>query len=253
MLLAFDLDGTLVTRQFTLPDATREAVRAAERAGHAVTVVTGRCEASTRRYLEALGVSRPYATCHGARVALRSGRVLLHSALPSAVVEDLVARHREARLGLHAGLSTYVVDPDDACWAWERAEGFELVPLHRYAGEAVTKAVLRRAPGMLEALRARHGGVTLYASLDHVEVIAAEAHKGEALRLIAAELGFAREDVIAFGDGENDASMLAWAGHAVSVGDAVDAARAAAHEHVAAPEALGVAGWIDAHLLRRAV
>src|SRR5690606_20211136 len=52
MLLAFDLDKTLVTDDFRLPVETADAVSAARAAGHHVTVLTGRPLIAAREYLQ---------------------------------------------------------------------------------------------------------------------------------------------------------------------------------------------------------
>ena len=55
---------------------------------------------------------------------------------------------------------------------------------------------------------------------------------------------------MAFGDGPNDASMLAWAGRGIAVGPhACAEVLAAADEHIAAPEELGVVRWLEANVL----
>jgi hypothetical protein len=59
----------------------------------------------------------------------------------------------------------------------------------------------------------------------------------------------AQHDVIAFGDGNNDLTMLEWAGHGVAVGFAEAHKAGVAQETIAPPEELGVADWINQHLL----
>jgi hydroxymethylpyrimidine pyrophosphatase-like HAD family hydrolase len=55
-----------------------------------------------------------------------------------------------------------------------------------------------------------------------------DASKGAALALVAARLGIAREEVVAFGDGHNDVPMIAWAGLGVAMGTGKEEARAVA-------------------------
>ena len=50
----------------------------------------------------------------------------------------------------------------------------------------------------------------------YLEVTGPGADKGTALQLIAQELGVAQKDVVAFGDGPNDVTMLRWAGYGVA-------------------------------------
>ncbi len=53
-------------------------------------------------------------------------------------------------------------------------------------------------------------------------------NKATALAEVAAGLGVAAADVLAFGDGRNDIEMLAWAGRGIAIGDAPDEVRAVA-------------------------
>src|SRR5690606_25912396 len=84
----------------------------------------------------------------------------------------------------------------------------------------------------------------------YLEVVPENGDKGSALRLIAERVGVDRRDVVAFGDGLNDLTMISWAGRSVAVGnDVYPAVLAAADEHIAAPEQGGVARWIEENVL----
>lgn len=121
MLLAFDLDNTVVTRGNEIPDPIVRAVAAARRAGHLVTVLTGRPKASTLPFLDTLGVAGPYAVNHGAIVFGEDDAVLSRSLIAAPVVDRLVHRY-----GVDEGLEyafmfdddIYVRDPEDPRWSW---------------------------------------------------------------------------------------------------------------------------------------
>jgi hydroxymethylpyrimidine pyrophosphatase-like HAD family hydrolase len=88
----------------------------------------------------------------------------------------------------------------------------------------------------------------------YLEVTGPHAEKGCALELISRHLGFDRSDVVAFGDGVNDLSMLAWASHAVAVGpDAGTKLLGLVDERIAAPEDNGVANWLEVNLFNKTV
>jgi len=61
-------------------------------------------------------------------------------------------------------------------------------------------------------------------------VHSAGASKGNALEVLAAEMGVDRGEVLAIGDSVNDVSMLAWAGHSAAPEHCDGYARAAAGE-----------------------
>ena len=54
------------------------------------------------------------------------------------------------------------------------------------------------------------------------------APKGDALRRLAAHLGIPQTQVMAVGDQDNDASMVAWAGVGVAMGNGSPATKSAA-------------------------
>lgn len=259
MLLAFDLDSTLVTTDHRLPEAIRQAIFAARERGHHITVLTGRTEASARQYLDLLKVSGPYSTNHGASVADGKGRLMQHCVLTGDTVRSLLKRYQGVpglEFSCSVGDRLYVRDPEDARWTWAHTLNHELLPIDAYEGEGAEKVVFsceRGAGGMHRELSDLHPQLMYYLWEDaFLEVTAGDAHKGAALKLIAQSLGYSREETVAFGDGINDVTMLAWAGRGVAVGFAHPEVMAVADEHILEPEANGVARWLKDVLLKDA-
>ena len=60
------------------------------------------------------------------------------------------------------------------------------------------------------------------------DIIPKEGGKEVGIAAAADYYGITREEVIVFGDGDNDCSMLRWAGTGVAMGNATPAAKAAA-------------------------
>ena len=63
---------------------------------------------------------------------------------------------------------------------------------------------------------------------DHVYIMAKDATKGLAVEILAELYGFSADEVLAFGDNKNDASMLSWAGIGVAMGNGNIQAKSAA-------------------------
>ena len=91
--------------------------------------------------------------------------------------------------------------------------------------DAITQAVAEA--------HARHDArlAVLRTDPPYLEFTAANVNKATALAAVAESLGASRAEVVAFGDGNNDAAMLAWAGLGVAMPHAAPSARAAA-DHV---------------------
>lgn len=257
MLLAFDLDGTIVTHGRVFPEPVRDAILAARDAGHLVTVITGRHQRGAQVVLDALGIEGHYATCHGARVHALAGEHHSEWHLEPEVVRHLL-EHPANSPGTLGFLSTrdrmFVHEPGHDAWAWARHEGHSLHAQHTYADEPAHKFVLatENASRWRDELRERYPHLTSYVWNDrYVEVVAAGGHKGHALARLAAVHGIDQRDTVAFGDGVNDIEMLRWAGHAVGVGELQPGVADVIDEHIPGPEDLGVARWLERHVLGR--
>ena len=250
-LLAFDLDGTVVTREQGIPDAIRGAINRVRSMGHVVTVLTGRTETSARPFLDVLEVRVPYATAQGAMVSHADGRVMYESRLPGSTVRDVLDVAEPASFFVATGTQFYVPQPEHERWDWARTEGHIVTDYRQYVNEAALKVFLyHQRPEVMQArLQQRFPTLSYYPWQDrYLEVTATDAHKGAALERIAGNLGIAREDVIAFGDGSNDLTMLSWAGHGVAVGEFEAHFAGVADETIPPPEEHGVATWLEANL-----
>lgn len=255
MLLAFDLDGTIVTHDRVLPDPIRDAILAARDRGHVVTVITGRNRVGAARVLEALGVDCHYGTCQGARIHALGDNHHVELTLEEDLVPGLLERlnaEPDTDFYLSTRDALYVRDPAIARWSWAREEGQILRPLDAYAGQPAHKFIVHtpRAAHLFEELSAAHPHLAYYRwGTDYLEVVASGGHKGNALRHIAQVHGIPMSETVAFGDGPNDLEMLSFAGRAVGVGHLAPGVAERIDEHVAPPEELGVARWLERHVL----
>ncbi len=257
MLLAFDLDKTIVRNDFVLPSAIAEALHKAREAGHHVTVLTGRPRMAMLDYLEQLGVVDFYSANHGALVVGKAGEVLRQQRIEKEHVGQLLGPycdHPDIEFSCVVDDTLYVKNPEDERWSWAHTANRQLERYHPGLELHADKIVFS-ANGHTEGLRTlvseRHPTFIQYPWDDgYLEITGPEADKGSALKLLAELLGYKQQDVIAFGDGPNDVSMLRWAGYGVAVGPhAHPEVLAVADEHIASPEELGVARWLEEHLL----
>lgn len=78
----------------------------------------------------------------------------------------------------------------------------------------------------------------------NVEITRADANKGSGLRWLCDHLGVPVGDAVAFGDSDNDLTMLEAAGDGVAMGNANDACRAVANHVTASCAESGVARYL---------
>lgn len=257
MLLAFDLDKTLVTDDFQLPLDIVQSIDAARAAGHLVTVLTGRPLVAARNYLAQLRIDLPHSVNHGSTILDGDGTLISRKHLvPHEVAALLDARLPDPELEFSCvvGETMFVKDPAHERWTFAHAQG-RVVSSYEPGLSLSADKVVFHTNGQSHRLEAElatsHPHLLRYIWGDgYFEVVPENGDKGSALKFISEKLGVAREQVVAFGDGQNDLTMIQWAGRSVAVGDDVfPEVLAAAHEHVPSPEQGGVAKWIEANVL----
>lgn len=134
---------------------------------------------------------------------------------------------------------------DNKLIMFSSAEEMEQATMHsaelvRYIAEP------ERVPqAMLDALNAMQGVEVTWSYRLHLDVMGKGAHKGALIPLLADICGVGVEHVMALGDQDNDAPMLAAAGLGVAMGGASEKAKAAADYVAAAAEDSGFAKALE--------
>jgi Cof subfamily protein (haloacid dehalogenase superfamily) len=258
-LIATDLDGTLFAPDHEVSDETARALRRAADRGVEVVVATGRSHWSAVPRLEHLECIRWIICSNGATVYdMAAGEIVLRRELTDEQSVAVTGSVAEQFPGVG--------------FAWESPDGVfhtdRWIANRRAAGgkfgvtERPTKELDLIAESILKLMVAHHE-LTEYAWLDavaphvpaelsvstsgaaFVEVTAPEANKGDAIRLLCADLGVDRTETIAFGDHSNDLGMLTWAGTGYAMGDAGPRIREAADATAPSNADHGVAQVLD--------
>ena len=98
----------------------------------------------------------------------------------------------------------------------------------------------------MKELPLRFTGLAVSSSVDrNVEINHKDANKGAALTGLASRLGLTRSQVMSFGDGLNDISMIREAGIGVAMQNAVEEVKSAADLITGSCEESGVAQVIE--------
>jgi len=245
-LAAIDIDDTLVGHDGAISPANAAAVRRLVAIGVRVLLASGRSHANMLPFHRRLGLpAGPIISAQGA-IAQDSdtGAVWFEIAIPAADVAEVtrdgrahgfaVQQYRPA--GIHIETRTRWTDFDQA----RNAEPHRLVHDLLTSGEGgavpddAAKIIWLGDPGAIDAAtaaaHARYEPRLVVTRTDppYLEFSAPNVTKATALAAVARTLGVAQGDTLAFGDGNNDAAMLAWAGLGVAMPHASPAARAAA-------------------------
>ena len=265
-LIATDLDDTLLDANSALTARSREALRAAMAAGCGVTIVSGRMPEATLPLAEQIGVNAPMVLYNGAMVYdHRDKSTLFARRIPFDLALALVRRIEAMGLyvQLYPGMGYYCDELRPQTEAYARQIRVAAIPAHmpmsRWLEENpcdLQKLLIIDTPEGTAKARAAlteafPSGVTCVKSKPHyLEIAAKGVSKGQALSALAARLRIGPDEVMAFGDGENDVPMLAFAGAGWAMANGCAAARACA-AHIAPPNTEdGVAQVVERYLER---
>ncbi|MBI5828863.1 MAG: HAD-IIB family hydrolase [Chloroflexi bacterium] len=233
-LAAFDLDGTLLGPDLVLSPRVKAAVARAQANGMRVTLATGRGPSPTDQWAAELGLTAPLICFQGGIVYdYRARRVLHETRLDPAVVPLIV------RLAEEHGWNLQFESPDMIYLPRESNHPEELFELLRVSNWKRVEDFLTDLPEtphkFIVSLHTRAERDALAAQLRQVSS-ADQRLAGMGLAWLAGHLGIRQEEVLAVGDNDNDAEMLAWAGVGVAMGGGSPVALAAA-DWVAPPVA----------------
>ena len=231
--LAFDLDGTLLTPDEVVSPRNRAAIKSAQAAGLQVIIASARWMTLASSVARDVGASPVVIACSGAQVRrLTDGHDLLDLHLPAAFVEELFAVCDTVRcIATVSAGDRVVVKMEGATTAQDRPDDMEFTEslAATLAGTHPRIALIQGTDAyarILAELEPRWSEFVRFVESTSsrgkpiLTITAAGADKGVALAVACAELGIEPEDVVAFGDADNDIEMFRVAGAAVVMGQA---------------------------------
>ena len=254
--LAIDLDGTLLIGE-TLSPANKKAVADADRAGFKIIIATARWRQMAERIAAEIGITAPIIACSGAQVYIPAQQCdIFDHRLPADFVLELyeLCDSHRCIVTVTTDVDTLLKlegEPDPAQVPAEmkwisKLTGTEssLPRIATIQGSALIKVIKTE-------LRDRYAKtVNIYDSVGPtgkliLTITAKAANKGSALLAACEHTGINPEEVIAFGDAENDISMFEIAGGSVAMGQADERIKSAATSVTSANTEDGVARAIE--------
>ncbi|MCQ2452550.1 MAG: HAD family hydrolase [Oscillospiraceae bacterium] len=261
--IALDLDRTTLDSRGRLPEENRRAIEQALAAGVRVVVVSGRpFGALPEEIAEIPGLTHAI-TGNGCGVYhLPTGECLLAFQLERESVKQILALCQGKELGVECTVRGQAF-AEQRFWddpvrfgATEKGAGYirkTRRPVRDIRGfllaqderPDVINLVCRTDEQRLalqEELAQAVPGLYMTSSIERLlEISSAESGKHRALKRLLAEWGILPEETAAFGDGDNEAEMLASVGYGIAMADATDACRRAAGYQTISNNEAGVA------------
>ena len=238
-LVALDLDGTVLDKRLQIRPATIEAMRRVRAQGVKVMLVTGRHHVATYAYWHQLELELPAICCNGTYIYdFRTHRPLVGDPLTRDEARQLLALVRKhsiyAMVYVDEAMTyetTSPFSPNILNWSLtlpealrprvERVGSFDQLiedapTIWKFTTASEDEVAMRAFAADIEQTL---GLSCEWSGNERLDIAHAGNSKGNRLRQWIAENGIAREEVIAFGDQQNDMEMLRIAGLGVAMGN----------------------------------
>ncbi len=229
-LSAVDLDGTLLGPHKEVSEENAAAVKRLNENGARVIIASGRRHQNSIRFQRQLGLTGPIIACQGGLIRDgEQGTVIEAHFLPANTAREIVlagekygvdvifyhldhlyvGRKRDRWVDLY---ESRVGEKTETVPSLDQLEGRHALKIVWYGDPEI----LKRARSEMET-RFHEKADVLATELENLEFMPRGINKSTALEKVAREFGVKREEVLAFGDAENDVHMLSWAGLGVAM------------------------------------
>ena len=232
-VLAFDIDGTLTNSKKEITPATRTAIMKAAEQGCVIALATGRPVQGVADFVRELNfkdIGGYVISLNGGYVlSCKEGKVISQDLLPMEYYGQIcdMAKEYGVTLLTYEGDDVITENPDDEYVQIEaRINKIEIrkvddmkshltfsIPKFLMVGDGEYMAdVEQKVKPVFE------GKLDVYRSEPFfLEILPKGINKANALNALLQEVGATREELIAFGDGYNDLSMIEYAGMGVAM------------------------------------
>ncbi|WP_437591536.1 HAD family hydrolase [Sorangium sp. So ce1000] len=262
-LAIIDLDDTLLGPDKQISPENKEALERLRASGLEIVIASGRHHENILRFKDHVGAMNWTISSHGA---------IVRHAGTNELLQELTVPEEEAlalyEFGRRAGLTLIVYHRDGvfteaesewtrlyasrAGWSPRRAD------LSGLAASGVQKVIFCESSGRIAKLFPEMKGAysgRLYVVVtdpEYLEFTSPNANKALAAQNLASKLHVERRDTLAFGDGNNDAELLAWAGFSVAMAHGRETAlKAASKVSPPGPPETAFARAVDLALAQR--
>lgn len=235
-LVAIDMDGTLLNRQKLVPEENRQAVAQAIEKNIYITIATGRMPGSASYFAKELGMTNcPVISCNGGVVKSLDGKKNIFEAhFEKQTLIELIEMSYANNwyIRWYIGDTIYVRYFDENMFpAYRTTKGLDIVPVgDDYANylDNVTQLVVCDITGHIQdvydKIADEFGDVIgLQQNTGYtMDITPPGITKAVGLSKLAEYLGIKQEEVMAIGDGDNDLTMVEYAGMGVAMDNGID-------------------------------
>ncbi|CAH7386196.1 phosphosugar phosphatase YigL [Vibrio chagasii] len=264
-IVASDLDGTLLAPNHQLSDFTKLTLKKLHEQGYTFIFATGRHHVDVAGIRQIAGIPAYMITSNGARVHDQNDQLMYSQNVPQELVQPVIDIVRQ-----DPNIFIHMYQNED--WLLDREDEM-LAKFHSESGFSYKRFEADNAPNdgiakvffthpeqdheylvtFEQKLKEAFGDKlnVAFSTPWCLEVMAAEVSKGHALDAVAKSLNLTLDNCVAFGDGMNDAEMLAMAGTGLIMGTSHEKVMQALpdNEVIGSNADDAVAHYLEKHLL----
>ena len=231
-MIVSDVDGTLFQKDNKLDPVTVELVRKFHNSGGIFTLATGRMKKSIEPFIQTLQIGFPVIVYNGAQIIDPvTNQVLTAHTLDRELAREALRLLKRFPLDLimHVNQQPYVRGYSEAVVDHMKKDGIHCHVTKEF-DELIeappTKMLIIGNPNLLQQFADQlianvgYDFHPVYSSWNYLEILPADATKGNALKTLSTIRGIPLERIVAIGDERNDVSMLKAAGLGVAVANA---------------------------------
>lgn len=221
-LIAIDVDGTLLDRESHLSASTRTYLRERALAGEVIVLSSGRPYRSLEAFYRDIGLQSPIVCYNGALIFIpgETPFPIFKEKIKKEDIRAIASKGIASSLMCESGGTAYIDHEDEYLRHYFPYEGIKLKkgPLEKTLKEDAYTALFKVDDEKAEALRKEiesHPGLKYrhWRGVPYAEAFKEGVDKGAAIRYLMTIFALTKDDVIAFGDSDNDFTMLQEAGH----------------------------------------
>ncbi|MCI6033333.1 HAD family hydrolase [Fusobacterium varium] len=253
-LIAMDLDGTLLTKDKRVSDFNRDILNKKSNEGIELVIASGRDLYSIMDLTRCLNVK--YHICFNGAKIYKNKKLIYSKSMNKEICLDILEKAVEIGLDYSATAGREVhftkIDPE---YVKEYKTNKELQFFHitdrRPLGREFEKMVFVGEADKFKKLRKyvteKYGNeLNIFGSGDGVmDIVNIQCSKGEALKNVAEDIGIPIGQTMAFGDNENDLSMLDIAGCSVIMANAAEELKKSKYERTVTNDENGVGTFVE--------
>ncbi len=237
-LAVFDMDDTLLGPDRQISPENVDALQRLRAAGVEVVIASGRHHQNIVEFEAALGFKGWVISAGGAVVSHAETQELLYEVtVPQDLGLELFHRARAQGISLIGYHRTGIFCDAPSEWIdlyTRRTHQVPIADIPALIGTGLQKLIWttarERIAELTPVLQREYQGRLYVVNTEHemLEFLNPKANKALAAQALAARFGIGREQVLAFGDGNNDVPLLEWAGMSVAMAHGRESAKRAA-------------------------